>query len=110
MPIDKKEARRQFKLKKTSKGIFAIRCRASAQLWVSSSRDLDASRTGAWFMLRNGMHYNKALQTTWNSHGAESFEFDILESFDPEMPALALTDSLRDRLKHWRSELSAASL
>ncbi len=110
MPVDKREARRQFKLKKIPRGVFAIRCSASNQVWVSGSRDLNASHTGAWFMLRLGSHHNKQLQTAWNTHGANAFHYEILEQFDDDLAPMLLNDSLRDRQKHWLHELGASAI
>jgi hypothetical protein len=88
--------------------VFALRCTASGDIWVSASADLDASRNGVFFMLRNGMHHNKALQAAWNAHGAEAFQWEIVETFDEDLPRMSLKDTMRDRQKFWESELSAA--
>ena len=108
--IDKREARRTFKEKKTPKGVFAVRCASSGEVWLGSSANLDSSRTGIWFLLRNGMHHNKAMQAAWNEHGADAFQHDILENFEEDLSPMQLGDLLRDRLKHWRAELGAAAI
>ncbi len=79
--MNKREAKREFKSRKNTKGIFAIRCTASSEVWVGAHGDLPAARNGVWFLLRNGMHHNKQLQAAWNKHGADAFTFDILETF-----------------------------
>jgi hypothetical protein len=108
--IDKREAKREAKERVTSKGIFAVRCTPSSESWVSGSRDLQASQTGLWFMLRNGMHHNRNMQAAWNVHGAKAFHFQILETLSDELPPLLLKDTLRDRQKHWQQELGAIPL
>ena len=110
MPIDKRAIRREFKERKTDKGVFAVRCTISGEAWVSGSKDLKASQTGIWFGLRNGMHHNRKMQAAWNTHGADSFQFEVLESFDDDTPPLLLSDALRDRQKHWKNELGASML
>ena len=108
MTLDRREIKRAFKERKTAKGVFAVRCRASGESWVSSSRDMDSSRTGVWFMLRNDSHHNTKMQASWRTHGPDSFEFEVLETFDPELAPLLLDAALRDRQKHWARELNAS--
>ena len=38
--VDKREARRLYKEKKTPLGIFVLRCRAAGESWVSASNHL----------------------------------------------------------------------
>jgi len=108
--IDKRIARRTFKEMKTPKGVFVIRCTSSGGIWVGSSANLDSSRTGIWFMLRNGMHHNKAMQAAWNANGADAFHYEVLENFEEDLSSMQLSDLLRDRQKYWRAELGAAAI
>ena len=108
--IDKKELRRAAKERVTAKGIWAARCKSTGDAWVANSRDLTASETGLWFMLRNGMHHNKSLQAAWNLHGADAFQFEILETLDDDLPPMLLNDALRDRQKHWIGELHGTAV
>ena len=108
--IDKRQVRKDARDKVNRKGIVAVRCSASDQVWVSHSRDIDASQNGLWFALRNGLHNNKVLQAAWNLHGADAFRFEVLEEFDDDMPALLVRSALLDRQKHWKNELQALLL
>src|ERR1035438_2596341 len=101
MKIDKREVRREAKARITPKGIFAVRCAVSGEAWVGSSCDLISSRTGTWFMLRNGMQGNRQMQSAWTRHGAEAFQFDVLETLDDDLPPMVLKDSLGERQKYW---------
>ena len=58
-------------------------------------------------MLRNGMHHNKMMQESWNSHGAEAFQFDVLSSLEEDLAPMLVNDSLREGQKHWMKELGA---
>jgi hypothetical protein len=108
--IDRQQIKRDAKAIVTTKGIFAVRCSASGEAWVCGSRNLTSSQTGLWFMLRNGMHHSKRMQAAWTLHGADTFQFEILETLDDDVPALLLMDSLRDRRKHLQKELGALAL
>ena len=106
--MDRREARRQFKEKKTEKGVFAIRCVPSSEVWVGSFANLDAARTGTWFMLRNGTHHNKTMQAAWSKHGEAAFEYEVLEKLNEDLSPLLLRDTLHDRQKYWKNQLGAA--
>src|SRR5579862_4277020 len=94
--VNRKEAARQFKQRKVSKGIFAIRCKATGEVWVDSSPNLDAARNGTWFQLRAGMHRNRRLQQEWTAQGEEAFDFEVLEALDEDIAAISIFDILRD--------------
>ncbi|MGA2592380.1 MAG: GIY-YIG nuclease family protein [Bryobacteraceae bacterium] len=79
--VDKREARKDFKSKITPKGVFAVRCAASDEAWVSASDHLDTARNGLWFQLRSGLHPNKRLQAAWNAHREAALEYQVLENF-----------------------------
>jgi len=110
MSIDKRKARSDAKEIKPKQGVFALRCAPSGQVWVSHSRNLDASRNSVFFTLRNGLQSNKPLQSAFDEHGADAFAFEVLEQFDEDLPALNLWDQLRDREKHWKAELNAPGI
>ncbi|MFN7996020.1 MAG: GIY-YIG nuclease family protein [Bryobacteraceae bacterium] len=108
MAVDKRAARREFKAKKVFKGVFAVRCKASGKVWVSTSQNLEASHTSLWFQLRNQSGLNKALQAEWNAHGEPAFAYEVLERLAEDISPLLIRDTLRDRQKHWQQELGAA--
>jgi hypothetical protein len=46
--MDKREARKEFKSRLTPKGVFALQCTASKELWVSGSNQ---EFTAEWIMV-----------------------------------------------------------
>lgn len=98
---ERKEAARQFKERKPSPGIYALRCRITGRSWVDSSPNLDAAQNGQFFQLRQRLHRNKELQAEWNTHGEESFDFAVLETLPEDTPSLNLRDLLRERKQFW---------
>jgi hypothetical protein len=105
--MDKREARKEFKSRRTPKGIFAIRCAATSEVWVSASDHLDSARNGVWFQLRNGLHQNKRLQSEWNARGEGAFAYEVLETLDDDVSPLLLKDVLLGRQTHWEKKLGA---
>ena len=98
---ERKEAARQFKERKPSPGIYALRCSTTGRSWVDSSPNLDAAQNSQFFQLRQRLHRNKELQAEWNAHGEESFEFAILEALPEDTPSLNLRDLLAKRKQSW---------
>src|SRR4051794_10263367 len=105
MSIDRKEAKREFKERKTTKGVFSVRCEALSQTWVGCSANLEAARTGLFFALRNGLHQDRVLQGAWNQQGESGLEFQIVETFDEDLAPLQVKDMLRDRTREWKQKL-----
>jgi hypothetical protein len=94
---ERKEAARQFKERKPSPGIYALRCRTTGRSWVDSSPNLAAAQNGQFFQLRQSLHRDKELQSEWNAHGEGSFEFAVLETLPEDTPSLNLRDLLTER-------------
>ena len=104
---DRKEAARQFKERKPSAGIYALRCNATGCTWVDSSPNLDAAQNSQFFQLRQRLHRNKELQAEWNAHGEESFRFEVLEKLPEDTPLLNLRDLLIERKQSWAEQSQA---
>ncbi len=109
-PIDRKEASRKFKERKPSRGVFAVRCTATGQVWVGSFANLEAMRNRLWFSLGLGAHRDPALQAEWNAHGEAAFQYEILEKFDDDLCAIEVNDRLKQRKRHWAGRLGARAL
>jgi hypothetical protein len=101
---------KEFKDRTPVRGAFAIRCTDSGRVWVGTSSNLPATRNGAWFVLRNGTHRDKALQTEWNTYGEEAFQYEILETLEADVSPLLIGDLLKQKKQHWATELSAPTL
>ncbi len=106
--MDKREARQEYKLKKTPQGVFAIRCLSSGQAWLGPSTHLDSEQNSAWFQLRLGQHRNSRLQAAWNAHGEDAFTYQILETFEDDVAPLLLKNTFTERLEHWQSKYPEA--
>lgn len=104
----KRQIARDYKERKVSPGVYALRCAATGEVWVAPSRNLDAQQNGIWFTLRMGSHPNKALQAVWNAQGEASFVYEIVERIDDEdMTPYIVDAALKERTRHWRATLRA---
>jgi hypothetical protein len=104
---ERKEAARQFKERKPSPGIYALRCSTTGRTWVHSSPNLDAAQNSQFFQLRQRLHRNKELQAEWNAHGEGSFSFEVLENLPENTPSLNLRDLLAERKRAWAEQSPA---
>ena len=110
-----KQSRRQvvrdYKERKVSQGIFAVRCAASGEVWVGQSRNLEQQQNGIWFGLRQGGHPNPTLRAAWASHGEAAFAFEVLETITgEELSPYGRANRLKDRDAHWRAQLGAPKI
>ena len=105
----RKEAIRKFKEKKPLLGAYAVRCTTTGNVWVGVSRNLEATRNGSWFSLRNGSHMEKSLQAEWNVHGEQAFTYEILAGLDEDVHPMEVNDLLKAQKKNWIVQLGAAS-
>jgi len=106
----RKEAIRKFKEQKPLSGAYAIRCTVTSRVWVGISKNLDATRNGSWFTLRNGLHREKSLQDEWNLHGEPAFEYEILAGLDENVHAFEVDDLLKEQKRTWLTKLDAQPL
>jgi len=108
----RRDAIRDFKERKVTRGVFAVRCAPTGQVWVAVSRNLDAQQNSLWSGLRHGGYINRDVQAAWNANGGEgSLSYEVLEVFDDEaMSAIGRGDLAKARLAHWREALGARKL
>ena len=105
--LDRPDPYKDPRKRKPARGIFALRCTATRQVWVEASPNLDASRNGLWFFLRNGLHRNPVLQGAWRTHGEQAFRYEILERLDDTVAEVTATDLLESRRREWATKCKA---
>lgn len=107
----RRDAVREYKERKLSAGVFAVRCTATGQVWVGAARDLDQKQNGVWFGLKQGAYVNRELQSAWREHGEAAFTFEALEVLDTDDASrLTVELMLKDAEKRWREQLGAAKV
>jgi len=104
----RREAIRDWKERKVTIGVYAVRCAPTGEVWVAGSRNLDAQQNSLWFGLRTGGHGNRAMQAAWVAHGEAVFSFEALERLDDEeLTPLGRADLIKTRERHWLAALGA---
>lgn len=102
----RRELTRQYKQAFPAMGIYALRCDAAGLLRVGSSRHLDGMFNRLRFELTRGAHRDRALQSAWNTHGAEAFRFEVVDRVkERDDPAFDYDAELATLLALWEAEL-----
>lgn len=81
--MDRKEAKREYKLSHRPMGVYQVRNTANDKVWVNSSMNLTGSFNGDRVKLDTGNHPSPKLQADWKDSGADSFVWEILEEVYP---------------------------
>lgn len=113
MIVDKnarKAALAEYRERKADAGVFAIRCAASAEVWVGRAPGLAAIRNRVFFALRQGSSPHPTLQAAWNAHGADSFTFEVLEQPDDDALGLSPDRALKRCQAEWMEKLGAVAI
>jgi hypothetical protein len=108
--VDRKEAIRKYKERKTARGVFAMRCTVTGQAWVGASLNLGATKNGLWYMLNQGLYNDRALQDEWKRHGAKAFQYEVVETLDQSVLPLEMSDLLKEKKLHWMAQFGALAL
>jgi hypothetical protein len=107
--IDRKQAVREYKERKIPRGAYAVRCTKTGDVWVGCTPNLEAARNRTWFSLRMGNSLDRSLQAAWNTHGADAFVFEVLETLD-DVNDLSIADLLKEKRAAWVTRLGAEPL
>lgn len=104
----RRQAIRDYKEKKATLGVYAIRCPASGDVWVGGSPNLEAQANSLGFTLKTGAHVNPEIRAALAAHGAEGLVFEVLERLDDkDLTPLGRQDLIKARERHWLAALGA---
>ncbi len=99
---DRRDLINQFKDRKVSAGIFAVRNLGTGARWLGVTQNLGSQQNGTFFELRTGSHRNGPLQAAWKAEGAEAFVYEVVEAVDVEgLVPYQRGQRLKERLNHW---------
>jgi len=101
---DRKAALSAYRERKPQAGIYEVR--AGDDRWIGASPTLDKIENRLRFTLAQGGHPNPGLQAA----AGPGFDFAVLETLDPETPALSRDRVLKERLAHWLAATGARQL
>jgi hypothetical protein len=85
--MDKRTAKRDYKLSHRPMGVFQIRNKVNDKVFVDSSLNIPGKINRLTFQLNAGKHPSKSFQADWNEFGRDGFEFETLEDVMPRSDA-----------------------
>jgi hypothetical protein len=105
--MDKKALTREYKETQRPMGVYQVRNTVNGKVLIGTSVDLPSILNRERAQLRLGGHRNRALQQDWNEHGAEAFEFEILDTLPPSgKPGYKPADDLKALEALWLEKLT----
>ncbi|MBG1230844.1 GIY-YIG nuclease family protein [Aestuariivirga litoralis] len=107
---DRKAMIAAYKERKSVRGVFAVVCSSTGEVWVGTSRNLAAQQNSLWFGLRLGSSPFKTLQAEWNQQGEREFRFEELDRLSDDFSELLQKDELKKRQQLWASRLQATPI
>ena len=82
----RKEIAAAWKSRRPNMGVFAVTCTETGDVFLGAAIDTDRAMNGVRARLDGGQHRCKQLQTLWNEHGAEGFEYKVVELLEYDDP------------------------
>ncbi|MBV8474734.1 MAG: GIY-YIG nuclease family protein [Hyphomicrobiales bacterium] len=107
---ERRAARAAYKERKSVSGVYAVRCAPCGEVWVGQTRDVEKIWNRIVFSLRGKVIRHRTMQAAWDSHGAEAFDFEVLERLEDEALDFALRSALDERTAVWRERLKAEAI
>ncbi len=83
-PSRKKELVNAYKQKEKEGGVYCIRCTKTGKQWIDCTQDLAGMKNRLDFCILTNTAIHHALQADWNTQGASSFVFEVLEAAVPK--------------------------
>ena len=105
MKTNHKQLKQEYRQAVRPMGVFQIRNLANGKIFVVAGINLEGIINRHKFALRAGAHQNQQLQLDWNSRGAESFAFEILDQLNPAEDRLASRKDLETLEDMWLKKL-----
>lgn len=108
MPIDRREATRQYKESPRTYGVAVARNLENGKVFVFAGIDIPALVNRHTAQLKFGGHPNKGLQADWNALGADRFAIEIVDTLTPptQDPTADLGEDVRALEAMWLEKLA----
>lgn len=90
----RKELRDAYKNRRPEMGVVALRCFATGERFLGTTRDASKEFNSLRAKLDGGGHPNRRLQQLWNDHGADGFAFEAADTLEYEQPDDVTADDL----------------
>lgn len=90
----RKELRDAYKSRRPVMGVVSLRCKATGERFLGTTRDADKELNGLRARLDGGGHPNRRLQGLWSELGEEGFAFEVVDTLEYEDPGEVAAEDL----------------
>ncbi len=104
----RKELQLEWKNRHPEMGIISVRCSATGEIFLGTSKDTRASFNSNRMKLSTRNHPNKQLQAMWNQYGEDAFEWSVYKLLKYENPEEDQTEKLPELLEQCLEEMPQA--
>ena len=80
---DRNKLKQAYKLNPPPAGVYQIKNLRNGKILIGSALNVHGKRNGIQFELRQGHHFNEALQADLDQFGPEAFVVEILDELKP---------------------------
>ena len=80
----RKELKERYKNRTVVGGVYRIWCRESGRAWIKAARDLASQVSRFQFAVSSNLCPEPGMRSDWETYGAASFSFEILEEIKQE--------------------------
>ena len=108
--MDRKDLVRKYKETPRPAGVYRVVHQPSQRVFLGVSPDVPAMFNRIRAQLAMSSHPNRQLQSDWDTDGAESFGFEILDLLTPpDDPTQDINADLQTLLELWTEKLQVDS-
>jgi len=102
----------EYKERKVTGGIYAIKNSVTGKLLLLSTCDLQGSQNRFLFSQKTGSCINIKLQDDYSKYGADAFVFEVLEDLEKKetQTAKEFTEDMKILLELWTEKLKDSML
>lgn len=100
---NKKQLKDNYKNRAMIGGVYCIKCSGNDRKWIKSTKDIPGQKNRYKFFFSTNTCPEPSMITEWNSYGAESFSFIILEEINKgeTQTEREFTNDLESLLEMW---------
>ncbi|MDM0111355.1 GIY-YIG nuclease family protein [Variovorax sp. J22R133] len=102
---NKRALKKQYLEKMVPAGVFMIRNKINHFVYIGGSTNVEGAMNRHRFELKLRRHRNNELMRDWIAHGADSFDFEVIDLLkERDDPLLDYKAELDELIEMWRQE------
>ncbi|MDK2866095.1 MAG: hypothetical protein PWP51_1583 [Clostridiales bacterium] len=106
----KKTLKENYKTRDITGGVYRLKCSGNGMFWLRSAKELDKALNRFQFFVKTNSHPEPVMKQAWQTYGAESFSFEILETLEKKetQTDLEYREDIKVLLELWTEKLASS--